>query len=101
MERLHRIHARFILAGEIARASGKIAFGLLIIGVSIGVLFISEHSLLVSVFFGCVIVAGINVAIRAIGEFLGPPEPSVKSSTDYETRRALRRAGLLGRRWRW
>jgi hypothetical protein len=98
MSRLQRVHAGFIFAAAVVRALLRMVFGLLLIG---GIIWLIERSFSgrsASVLTACVVILAVIKTVRAVGEMLGPPEPMVKTGTQLEKRRALRRAGMLGRR---
>jgi hypothetical protein len=97
MPRLHRIHAGFIIGAAVLRTLRSIAFTLLVIA---GLVWLIERSFTgrnATVLVVCVGLWGLRAVIRAIGAFLGPPEPMVNGGTQLEKRRALRRAQMLGR----
>jgi hypothetical protein len=98
MGKLQRIHSGFILGGFVLRAFRRIAFALLL---TAGGIWLTQRSFTerpATVLTVCIVIWFLRAAIRAIGELLGPPEPLVKTGTQLEKRRALRRAGMLGRR---
>jgi hypothetical protein len=99
MERLHRLHAGFKIGAAILRALGGMTFASLVVAGIIWVIDQSFTGRTATVLTVCAIVGGLWSMLCSVGKFLGPPEPSVKSSTQLETRRALRRAGMLRRRW--
>jgi hypothetical protein len=98
LQRLHRIHAGFILGASLLRAFRRAVFALLLTAGCIWLVEKSFNERPATLLAGCVIIWWIRKVIRIVGELLGPPEPAVKSKTRLERRRALRRAGLL--KWR-
>jgi hypothetical protein len=98
MERLHRIHAVFILCAAVFRALSGFAFLLLLVAGIIWAIHWGFSGRPATVLTVWIILWALLSVLRAIGELLGPPEPSVKSTTRLETRRELRRAGMLRRR---
>jgi hypothetical protein len=100
MERLHRLHGGFITGAAVVRALRGMAFVLLLVAGAIWVINRSFSTRPATVLIVCVVIWGLRSMLRTLGELLGPPEPFVKSGTRLETRRALRRAGLVRRRWR-
>jgi hypothetical protein len=98
MERLHRIHAVFILCAAVFRTVRGIAFLSLVVAGIIWAIHWGFSGRPATVLTVWIILWALLSVLRSIGEFLGPPEQSVKSTTRLETRRALRRAGMLRRR---
>ena len=97
MRRLHRIHAGFIFGVSLLRTLGRIAFAFLLVAACIWLIQRSFTDRPAIVLIVCVVIWGVRKAIRIVGEFLGPPEPTVNGGTQLEKRRALRRARMLGR----
>jgi hypothetical protein len=98
MRRLHRIHAALIFARAVVGAMLSMAFGLLLLA---GIIWLIDRSFTgrtATVLTGFVIIWAVIKTLRTIGAMLGPPEPNVKTGTQLEKRRALRRAGMFGSR---
>jgi hypothetical protein len=98
MQRLHRIHAGFILAAAVIRPLRAIVSCVVIVGGCIWATTLAFTERPATVLIVSVSLWGFVKVLRAIGHALGLPEPVVKSTTHLEKRRALRRMGLL--KWR-
>lgn len=97
MEGLQRVHAHILGLGTVFRAIRAIAFRVLVFAGCIWLISQQFEQRAAALLTVAVVVFGVKSIFGVIGEALGPPEPFVKSTTRLETRRGLRRAGLLGK----
>ena len=92
MRRLHRIHAGFIFGVSLLRTLGRIAFAFLLVAACIWLIQRSFTDRPAIVLIVCVVIWGIRKAIRIVGEFLGPPEPTVKEARLRQSRNISRQS---------
>jgi hypothetical protein len=98
MGALQRFHGACLIAVAVGFALFRMVLGLLLIAGCSWLIHKGFTSPGAIALLGVLIIVGVIFIIGALGPLVGPPIPSVKSSTRLETRRALRRAGLLRRR---
>jgi hypothetical protein len=97
MGAFQRFYAAWLMALTICSVLLRIALGLLIIaGLSWLIHRYSGGPIMISL-FGLLGIWSVFRFIGMLGSLVGPPEPSVKSRTSLETRRVLRRTGMLRR----
>lgn len=98
MQGLRNFYAFCEAVIRIAAALAAIAFGLALLG---GCAWAVDQGFTHPIVLGLLGLTGVAAFIiitRALGRIAGPPVPSVTGGASLETRRALRRAGMLGRR---
>jgi hypothetical protein len=93
---LERVHTAGVTTIVVGFALLRIALGLLMIGGCVWALANGFNLPGLNLIFGMVIIWGLVMVFMALGAFVGAPAPD--RNAQRETRKALRRAGML-RRW--
>jgi hypothetical protein len=97
IEALQRFQTAVVRTAALCTAMFKIGLGLLVIAASVAAPVAGFRNPFLVLFLVVIVMLSGRFIMRAIRDLVGPPLPPVTSRTRLETRRALRRAGLLGR----
>lgn len=97
IEALQRFQTAVLRTAALCAAIFKIGVGLLLIAASVAAPVVGFRNPFLALLLIVIVMLSGRFIMRSIRDLVGPPLPPVTSRTRLETRRALRRAGLLGR----
>jgi hypothetical protein len=98
MNIFQQIHAVCDAAIRITAALIKMAIGFAMLAGCAWVIAVGFTNPIVMAALGLIGIIAFIIVTTGLGAIVGPPVPHVKGSVRLETRRALRRAGMLGKR---